>query len=203
MNLKEEYFYIEEDAMNTAIRKIMVATTLWTFVVPASICAAASHLKQRPVEAQYEQKLGQEVRHQLVLLPFYSVFDNLEFSVKHDTVTLMGQVVRPTLKSDAEAAVKHLEGAAQVVNDIEVLPVSPSDDRLRRALYHKIYGDDVLHRYALQAVPPIHIIVKNGHVTLVGVVATEMDKNIAGMRANGVSGVFSVENQLHVENKKG
>ena len=189
--------------MSTAIRKIMVASTAWALVVTAGMCAAASQLKQRPDEAQYEQKLAQEVRHQLVLLPFYSVFDNLEFSVKDGTVTLIGQVVRPALKSNAEAAVKHIEGVAQVVNNIEILPVAPSDDRLRRALYHKIYGDTALQRYALQAVPPIHIIVKNGHVTLVGVVAVEMDKNVAGMRANGVSGVFSVENQLQVESKKG
>ena len=201
--MNEEFFYSEEDAMSTAIRKIMVASTAWALVVTAGMCAAASQLKQRPDEAQYEQKLAQEVRHQLVLLPFYSVFDNLEFSAKDGTVTLIGQVVGPALKSNAEAAVKHIEGVAQVVNNIEILPVAPSDDRLRRALYHKIYGDTALPRYALQAVPPIHIIVKNGHVTLVGVVAIEMDKNVAGMRANAVSGVFSVENQLQVESKKG
>jgi hyperosmotically inducible periplasmic protein len=144
-----------------------------SFIFSTGVCAATTQLKQRPDEAQYRQKLAHEVRHQLVLLPYYSVFDNLEFSVKDDTVTLVGQVVRPTLKAGAEAAAKRVEGVAQVVNNIEVLPVSPSDDRLRRALYHKIYGDNVLQRYALQAVPPIHIIVKNGHVTLVGVVATD------------------------------
>lgn len=158
--------------------------------------------KQRPSEPQTEQKLAREVRHQLVLLPYYSVFDNLAFSVNEDIVTLSGQVVRPTLKSDAEAAVKSVEGVAKVVNNIEVLPVSPNDDRLRLVLYRAIYGDTVLQKYGLQAVPPIHIIVKNGHVMLVGVVATEMEKNVAGMRANGVSGVFSVDNQLRVENQK-
>jgi len=164
---------------------------------------ATSQIKERPDQAQYEQKLAREVRHQLVLLPFYSVFDNLAFSVKDDTVTLTGEVVLPTLKSDAEAAVKSVEGVARVVNNIEILPVSPGDDRLRRALYHAIYGDNVLERYSLQAVPPIHIVVKNGHVTLIGVVATEMEKSVAGVRANGVSGVFSVENHLQVENTKG
>ena len=188
--------------MYRAIRIILILTMVST-LIPMEVRAGTSQTKQRPNEAQYEQKLAQEVRHQLVLLPFYSVFDNLEFSVKDDTVTLTGQVVLPTLKSDAEAAVKRVEGVAQVINNIEVLPVSPNDERLRRMLYRRIYGDNVLQRYALQAVPPIHIIVKNGHVTLVGVVATEMEKNIAGIRASGVSGVFSVENQLQVENKTG
>lgn len=157
---------------------------------------------QRPSEPKAQDKLIKEVRHQLLLLPYYSVFDNLAFSVEDDKVTLIGQVVRPTLKSDAEAAVKSVEGVSQVVNNIEVLPVSPNDDRLRRALYRAIYNYSTLQRYALQAVPPIHIIVKNGHATLVGIVATEAEKNTAGIRANGVGGVFSVKNELQVENAK-
>jgi osmotically-inducible protein OsmY len=145
--------------------------------------------------------LEREVRHQLVLLPFYTVFDNLEFKVDGYTVTLMGETANPTLKSDAENAVKHIEGVQKVINNIKLLPVSPNDDRIRLAEYRAIYGDPNLIRYAEQAVGPIHIIVENGHVTLVGVVADEMDKNIAGLRANGVSGVFSVTNELHVEGK--
>ena len=133
------------------------------------------------------------------MLPYYGVFDNLAYRVDGNTVTLEGQVTRPTLKSEAEKVVKDIEGVERVVNNIEVLPVSPNDDRLRLALYRTIYGDTALSRYGLQAVPPIHIIVKNGNVTLEGVVANEGDKNIANIRANGVSGVFSVKNNLRAE----
>jgi hyperosmotically inducible protein len=149
-------------------------------------------------EQKYQEKLTKEVRHQLVLLPYYSVFDNLAFKVEGDKVTLLGQVVRPTLKSDAEAAVKSIESVAAVVNNIEVLPLSPMDDQLRRAVYRAIYGDSALSRYAESAVPSIHIIVKNGNVTLVGVADNESDKNLANLRANGVPNVFSVKNDLAV-----
>lgn len=140
-----------------------------------------------------------EVRHQLVLLPYYSVFDNLEFKVEGSKVILIGQVVRPSLKSDAENAVKKVEGVETVVNNIEVLPLSPSDDQIRRAVFRAIYSAAPLERYSLQAVPPIHIIVKNGHVTLEGVVASEVDKDLANIKANGVPGVFSVTNNIRVE----
>ncbi len=143
--------------------------------------------------------LRREVRHQLVMLPYYSVFDNLEYKVEGYTVELSGQVAWPTLKSDAENVVKRIEGVEKVVNRIEVLPLSFYDNRIRRAEYRAIYRNAQLDRYALQAVPPIHIIVKNGNVTLVGVVVSEMDKNIAFLKANGVSGVFSVTNDLRVE----
>jgi hyperosmotically inducible protein len=156
--------------------------------------------KQAPRDkSKYEAWLTREVRHQLVLLPFYSVFDNLEYKVKAYKVTLLGQVTRPSLKDDAAAAVKKIEGVEQVDNQIEVLPVSPNDDRIRRAEFRAIYSQAPLERYALQAVPPIHIIVKNGHVTLEGVVANEADKNIANVTANGVPDVFSVTNNLRVE----
>jgi hyperosmotically inducible periplasmic protein len=145
------------------------------------------------------ERLIREVRHELVMLPYYGVFDNLAYSVNGDVVTLSGQVTRPTLKSDAENVVKNIEGVSKVVNNIEVLPNSPNDDRLRLALFRAIYGDTQLSRYAIQAVPPIHIIVKNGNATLEGVVASEADKNIAEVRAKGVSGVFSVNNNLRVE----
>ncbi len=147
------------------------------------------------------ERITKEVRHQLVLLPFYSVFDNLEYQVSPDgTVTLMGQVVDPTLKPDAGNVVKKIEGVTHVVNNIEVLPVSPNDDRIRRTVYRAIYGNEVLSQYELRAVPPIHIIVKNGHVTLTGVVARPMDKQIAEMQAKSVPGVFSVDDNLRVEN---
>jgi hyperosmotically inducible protein len=134
------------------------------------------------------------------MLPFYGVYDNLSYSVAPDgTVTLMGQVSRPTLKSDAENVVKRIEGVEKVVNNIEVLPTSPADDRIRLAVYRAIYGNEVLSQYQVRAVPPIHIIVKNGQVTLEGVVARAMDKQIAGVQANSVSGVFSVTNNLRVE----
>jgi len=145
------------------------------------------------------ERIAREVRHELVMLPYYGVFDNLAYRVDGSTVTLMGQVTRPTLKSDAENVVKKIEGVEHVKNEIEVLPVSPDDNRVRRAVFRAIYSDPTMDRYAIQAVPPIHVIVKNGHVTLVGVVATEADKNIAGIRANGVPGVFSVTNDLRVE----
>ena len=145
------------------------------------------------------ERLVREVRHEIVMLPYYSVYDNLAFRVDGGTVTLMGQVSRPSLKPDVENVVKKIEGVEKVVNEIEVLPTSPNDDRIRRSVYRAIYGNSALSRYAMQAVPPIHIIVKNGNVTLEGVVATESDKNLANIRARGVSGAFSVTNHLQVE----
>jgi hyperosmotically inducible protein len=146
-----------------------------------------------------QQRLEKEVRHELVLLPFYGVFDNLAFKVEGGKVTLLGQVSQPVLKTDAERAVKGIEGVESVDNRLEVLPLSPNDDRIRRAVYNAVYGTSGLDRYALQAVPPIHIIVKNGNVALEGVVATEGDKNLAGIKAKSVSGVFSVTNNLRTE----
>jgi hyperosmotically inducible periplasmic protein len=143
--------------------------------------------------------LQKEVRHELVMLPRYNVFDNFEYKVTGSTVTLMGQVTQPNLKSDAEKAVKGIEGVERVDNQIEVLPLSPNDDQIRRAVYRAVYGDAGMNRYTLQAVPSIHIIVKNGHVFLEGAAATEADKNLAYLRANGVSGVFSVTNNLQVD----
>ena len=146
-------------------------------------------------------RIVKEAHHELVMLPFYGVFDNLLYKVSPDgTVTLLGEVSRPTLKSDAERVVKEIEGVERVDNQIKVLPVSPNDDRIRRATYRKIFGHDVLSQYQLRAVPPIHIVVDNGHVTLEGVVARQMEKQVAGMQANSVSGVFSVVNNLRVEN---
>jgi len=147
-------------------------------------------------------RLIRQVRHELVMLPYYGVFDNLSYRVDGDKITLLGQVTRPTLKSSAENVVKDIEGVGQVDNQIKVLPLSPNDDRVRIAVYRAIYGQTALNRYALQAVPPIHIIVENGNVTLEGVVANEGDKNIANIQANGVPGVFSVVNNLRVEKQR-
>jgi hyperosmotically inducible protein len=135
------------------------------------------------------------------MLPYYGVFDNLAYRVNGSTVELYGQVTRPTLKTDAERVVRQIEGVDKVINNIEVLPLSPNDDRIRLAAYRAIYGHTALQRYGLQAVPPIHIIVKNGNLTLEGVVASEMDRNIADIQAKAVPGVFSVTNNLRVENK--
>lgn len=143
-------------------------------------------------------RISREALHELLMLPYYSVFDNLAFSVNGNTVTLLGQVVRPTLKSDAEHAVKDIEGVEKVVNNIEVLPPSPNDDRLRHALFRSIYGFSNLSRYSWGAVPSIHIIVNRGHVTLTGAVDNEGDKNLAGIRAKTVPGAFSVTNNLQV-----
>ena len=149
------------------------------------------------------ETLKEEVRHQLVMLPYYSVFDWLQAQVKPDgTVTLTGEVTRPTTKDDAENRVKKLESATRVVNNIEVLPLSPMDDQLRVALYRAIFRfDSPLFRYGTQSVPPIHVIVKNGHVALKGIVANQMDSQLAYMAAQGVPGVFEVKNELQVEQR--
>jgi hyperosmotically inducible periplasmic protein len=143
-------------------------------------------------------RINTEVRHELVMLPFLDVFDNLAYRVDGNRVTLVGQVTRPTLKGDAERVVKRIEGVDAVDNQIEVLPVSMHDDQLRRSLYRAIYGFAPLNRYALPVIKPIRIIVKNGNVALEGVVDREADKNIVNIRANGVHGVFSVTNNLRV-----
>jgi hyperosmotically inducible protein len=143
-------------------------------------------------------RIQREVTHELAMLPWISVFDNIAFQVNGDTVTLLGQVTEPVTKSDAENAIKHIEGVDRVVNKIEVLPLSPMDNQSRLALYRAIYGYPSLEKYAMGVQRPIRIIVNNGHVTLEGVVDTQSDKDTAGIRANGVPGVFSVTNNLQV-----
>lgn len=150
-----------------------------------------------------EQHLQREVLHELLMLPYYSVFDDLKFEVNGSTVTLMGAVTNPTVKSDAEGRVKHIEGVTNVINNVKVLPPSPMDDQIRRQEYRSIYGSDGLYRYAMGAIPSIHIIVNNGHVTLTGVVDSQSDKQLATMRASQVPGIFGqVNNQLQVANNK-
>jgi hyperosmotically inducible periplasmic protein len=145
-----------------------------------------------------QDKLVREVRHELIMLPYYGVFDNLTFGINGRTVTLNGQVVQPVTKSGAENAVKHIEGVEKVVNNIEVLPPSSMDERIRREVYRSIYSYGPLFKYGNMTVPPIHIIVKNARITLDGVVDSESDKNYAGVRANMVPGTFAVTNNLRV-----
>jgi hyperosmotically inducible protein len=150
-------------------------------------------------QTREQDRIVKEVRHELVMLPYYRVFDNLAYRVDGTTVTLFGQVTRPTLKTDAGRVVEKIEGVTKVDNQIEVLPLSPNDDRIRRAVFRAIYSQPGLDMYGLRAVPTIHIIVKNGNVTLEGAVANEGDKDRAGIAANGVPGVFSVKNNLIVD----
>jgi hyperosmotically inducible protein len=148
---------------------------------------------------QGETHLVQQVRHELVMLPYYTIFDDLAFRVDGTAVTLMGEVTNPVLKSDAGNVVKHIEGVTQVNNEIQVLPLSPMDNQIRRAEFRAIYGDpEIGDRYGHQALPSIHIIVNNGHVKLEGMVNNQGDKNLIGIRANSVPDVFSVENDLQV-----
>jgi hyperosmotically inducible protein len=178
-------------------RKLLVAVTSLLSLATLSL---AQDRDQPSAKAQ--ERIIREVRHELLMLPWFGVFDNIAFKVEGFNVTLLGQVVRPSLKSDAENVVKHIEGVEKVDNQIEVLPPSPMDDGLRRRLYREIYGYPSLEKYALGVQKPIRIIVKNGRVTLEGVVDNEEDKNLAGLRANGVPGIFSVTNNLRVEASK-
>jgi len=175
---------------------LVVAVTL------LSLATLGSAQGRDQLSAKGQERITREVRHELLLLPWFGVFDNIAYKVDGSTVTLLGQVVRPSLKSDAENVVKHIEGVEKVENQIEVLPTSPMDDGLRLRLYREIYGYPALEKYALGVQKPIRIIVKNGHVTLEGVVDSEGDKNLAGLRANGVPGIFSVTNNLRVESSK-
>jgi hyperosmotically inducible periplasmic protein len=146
-----------------------------------------------------QDRISREVFHELVTLPQLTIFDNLQYKVDGSKVTLMGQVREAILKDSAEKRVKGIEGVESVNNQIEILPPSPNDDRIRREVARALFNDERLFRYSMGSVPPIHIIVKNGHVTLQGVVNSDADKNEANIRANGVPGVFSVDNRLQVQ----
>jgi len=182
-------------------KKIALGAAFWVAAVP--LWAQASHVI--PLSDSEEKSAGfleKEVRHQLSVLPFYSVFDHVVCSVDGDKVTLSGQVLRPTLKADAETAVRNLEGVGTVTNQIEVLPVSPRDDELRRGIYRAIFEDAVLARYAVQPVPPIHIIVKNGAVTLEGWVESDADKKLAASKVSGVANLAGMKNDLLVRTRE-
>ncbi len=166
----------------------------WLAVIAAVLASPSLLLASKGPTTLVEQ-----VRHELLMLPYYSVFDEVSFQVNGNMVTLVGKVTWPVLKSDAESAVKRIPGVASVDDKIEVLPLSNFDDRIRLAELRAVYGNSALFRYNLGAIAPIRIIVENGHVTLEGVVASQMDKNIAGIAASGVAGVFSVTNNLQVK----
>jgi len=179
--------------MKKKVLSIVAAVLALTVLSPAM---------QREASQQAAERIQKEVRHEILMLPFYDVFDNITFKVEGYNVTLSGQVTRPTLKTDAERVVKGIEGVETVNNQIEILPVSNNDDGLRLKLFRAIYRYPALQRYALPVIKPIRIIVKNGNVTLEGVVDNEADKNLVNMRARGVSGLFSVTNNLVVSNNK-
>jgi hyperosmotically inducible protein len=166
------------------------------YLMVGTYTAKAANTTQNPVVN--EQVLNKEVHHALVMNPWYGVFDNIEYQLNGTQVVLSGQVVLPATKSDAEKAVRHVEGVTQVVDNIQVLPVSGFDDQIRRAEFRAIFSGPTLGRYTMGAVPSIHIIVDNGHVTLEGSVMNQMDANIARIRANSVPGVFAVTNNLHI-----
>lgn len=147
-----------------------------------------------------DQRIAREVRHELLMLPYYSVFDDLEYSVHDGTVILKGYVVNPENKADAEAAVKHIQGVDKVINDIEIAPPFPDDNRIRLEAFRKIYGTDGLYKYGTMAVPAIHILVKGGRVTLKGVVDSQFDKQLIDTQVNSIPGVFSVTDDLVVSN---
>ncbi|HBY63058.1 MAG TPA: transport-associated protein [Solibacterales bacterium] len=173
----------------------MKLKTLATVILAGALAAGSGLAAGAPKKS--EKSLAQRVRHELVTLPWYGVFDNLQYRIDGGTVTLSGQVIRPTLKSDAENVVKRLEGVDTVKNEIEVLPLSPFDDAIRLRVFRAVYRQ-LQPQYAMGAVPSIHIIVKNGNVTLTGAVSREMDRSLAFIAANTVFGVFSVTNELRI-----
>jgi hyperosmotically inducible periplasmic protein len=177
--------------------KVRSLVSLATLLALFCLNVAAQDQRGQPT-AKSQERIIREVRHELLMLPFFGVFDNITYKVDGDTVTLMGSVVRPSLKSDSENAVKRIEGVEHVNNQIEVLPPSSMDDQIRLRLFQAIYGFPGLQKYALGVQKPIRIIVKSGHVSLEGVVDNQADKDLAGLRAKTVSGTFSVDNNLRV-----
>lgn len=179
------------------IRHISKTLAMFSILLLATFAVSAQD-SERMVD-----RIAKQVRKELVTLPFYSVFDNFRFKVSpQGEVTLLGEVSRPTLKSTAENVVKKIEGVTKVTNELEVLPLSPNDDRIRLSTFQAIYGHNTLRPLAVRAVPPIHIIVKNGNVTLEGVVATALEKQIAEAQARQVPGAFQVTNNLQVERQE-
>lgn len=178
-------------------RNLVFLAVLSAALAPSTFAQSDPNLPNQSLNPA-QLRIQKEVRHEMMMLPWFGVFDDIAFQVEGNTVTLLGEVTRPVTKSDAENAVKHIEGVQQVVNKIDVLPPSPMDEQSRMALFRAIYGYPALEKYALGVRKPIRIIVKNGHVTLEGVVDSDADKNLAGIRANGVPGVFSVTNNLQV-----
>ncbi|HXA85092.1 MAG TPA: BON domain-containing protein [Candidatus Dormibacteraeota bacterium] len=186
--------------LHTLLAAVLTLGT--TGLAVASSTDRASQQVTSSTDQSLEQRLSGKVRHELNMIPQFTIFDNLAYRVDGGTVTLFGQVRDAIVKDSAEARVKHLEGVERVDNQIEILPASFNDDRIRRQVARAVFNDPRLSIYAIESVPPIHIIVKHGHVNLEGVVRTQTDKDDAFIRANGVPGVFSVENDLQVEQPK-
>jgi len=192
-----------EVAMKVLFWTILMATMWWQNAAAQGSNSTAHNASRDTVRQSGIDTITREVHHELVLLPYYGVFDNLAYPVSPDgTVTLLGKVARPSLKSDAENAVKGIEGVENIDNQIKMLPTSNMDDQIRMATYQAIYENSVLSPFSLRAVPPIHIIVDQGHVTLEGVVARQMDKQIAEIRAKGIPNVLSVNDNLQVKEQE-
>ncbi|HZS48471.1 MAG TPA: BON domain-containing protein [Blastocatellia bacterium] len=172
------------------------------FIVLSAVIGAMCTFGMAQNRMVSDTNISQKVRKELSTLPYYGIFDNLEYQVNGGTVTLIGQVVRPTTKDDAAGRVKRIPGVTNVVNDIQVLPLSPMDDRIRAAEYRAIFSEPGLQKYSMGADPSIHIIVDNGHVTLEGYVLNSGDRNAANIRANQVAGVFSVTNNLKIASQR-
>jgi hyperosmotically inducible protein len=182
-----------EVAKMKEMRSKLVGVLALVMLLAASVAVSAAQPSGRGT--------GDKVRKELVTLPYYGVFDNLEYKVEGDTVTLYGQVRDPITRHDAERRVAKIEGVDHVINQIEVLPLSGFDDSIRARAYRAIFRSGGLYRYAMGANPSIHIVVKNGHVTLEGVVSSQMDSQLAYIAANGVPGVFSVTNKLRIASR--
>jgi len=178
----------------------MTKASFWSWLSILVITGAFAIAQSPAAQKKLQDRITRETRHELVMLPQLTIFDNLAYKVDGTTVTLLGEVRTAVLKDEAEKAVKGIEGVEKVDNKIDILPASPGDDRIRTAVARSLFSDPRLFRYSMGALPPIHIIVKNGHVTLEGVVDNQADKDTAGIRANTVPGIFSVENNLRVEN---
>jgi hyperosmotically inducible protein len=183
---------------------MMTRASFWCALVLCLVVSASAlpqpeqNNQSSAADQQMQSRINREVYHELVMLPQLTIFDNLSYKVDGSTVTLMGEVRNAVLKDEAAQSVKKIEGVEKVNNQIEILPPSPNDDRIRRAVARSLFNDDRLFKYSMGSVPPIHIIVKGGHVTLEGLVGNQADKNEAGLKANSVPGVFSVQNNLRV-----
>ncbi len=182
--------------MNDASKRIYLVIGMLLLGIAQAGAQDQSQLHAAP--AMNTQRIVKEVRHELLMLPYYDVFDNIQYKVEGYNVTLIGYVTNPVVKSDAGNAVKRIEGVEAVNNQIEVLPPAPMDNQIRRRVFRAVYGFPSLQKYDMPVIKPIRIIVKGGHVTLEGVVDNETDKNTAGIRANSVPGIFSVKNNLQV-----
>lgn len=179
------------------LKKFSLSVVMMTLAALA-ICTYSAKAATAQSQMTEEQRLRKQVHRALVTVPWYGVFDNLEYTLNGSEVTLSGQVVQPHTRADAENAVKRVEGVTHVTDNITVLPLSSFDDRIRNAEYRAIFRDPVLSRYSMGAVPSIHIIVDNGHVTLVGLVDSQTAVNVARIQALSVPGVFSVTNNLRI-----